>query len=530
MKHIIILGIDEIIDKVKNKITGEDRNVFLVTVIVAIIFYFPMLTLWLGNPDSFWNGMVYKNGSDWENRLGRFGVTPIYWLKQYIISPTASTLFSYIMLSLICILLRRLLGICQRWQTLCMILLIVLTPNVVSVLTYYYCSDIYFLAYLLNVAGIYLVTYKSGKRYLVTSVIMMTYALSCYQAYISIAIVICVFVLFKRFMEGKEAIENIVKLAGTYVTLILSSGFLYGIIFKILQVAYQIEVSDRVKFPDLGNMFKFAVNVYRYFVGYFLTNSFLYNDWGSRKFWNLCIIIFICLLLAVYILKIRRNMIYFLGAVVLFCLPLACMIVWVIVPGVDIYGETGLLTIPAVNYLYLLPIIILSLEDWDFKSNSRKLLEWICGVLYFKVITLLIVFAFAFQGYMHLNMNRMYTMAGEIIVQVETIGSMSGEEELPVVFVGELPKMEYHNALIDPVYGTIAEYGVVWKNYNSMQQSWMYFLRHMAGKGYETIEEEEYRKIIKTEEFEKMPLFPAEGAVKLIDNTIVVKLNTVNEE
>lgn len=533
MKMIQISGIDEVIGRIRKSISAKDRKVFLVSFIVTVIFYFPMLTAWLGNPDSFWNGLVYKNGSAWENRLGRFGITPVYKLKEYIISPTLSTLFCFCMLALICVLLVRLFEINRRWMIVCMILIIDLTPGVMSTLTYYYCSDVYFLAYFLNVAAVYLLTVSKRKSSFPMAVLMMAYAVSCYQAYISVAAAICLLMLWKLLMEGKEASRNIVRLLCKYIAAGVSAGLVYLGTFKLLQLVFSIEPAGKFVYPRLGDLFGLTVNTFRYFVSYFFTNGFLYNEWGGRKYWNAAVVLFTVLLLVVYVIRNRRNVFRYVGAAVcLICLPVAFLLVTVIAPSGDIFGPTGILTIPAMNFAYLVPVILMSMTGWKAERNADRILEWTGGILCFRVILLLISFTAAFQGYMQLNLSRMCTVSGEMAAQIMAAQAEAGEpqDELPVVFVGKLPEIDYHNALIDVVYGTTAEHKMIWDSYSGSQQSWMYFLRHITGKGYETVSEEECQEIIATDAFRQMPVFPVDGSVKVIGDTVVVKLSNDNEQ
>lgn len=110
VKKINFPEIDSILRGIKNKFDKQDIFVFKLAVITGFIVYFPFLTQWLGNPDSFWNGMLYKNGSDWENSQGRFGLTVLYKIKGYLISPTFVTFCSVILLALIYILVYDLLN------------------------------------------------------------------------------------------------------------------------------------------------------------------------------------------------------------------------------------------------------------------------------------------------------------------------------------------------------------------------------------------------------------------------------------
>lgn len=533
MKQRRILGIDEILDKIGNSISLKDKYTFYIAFVTAVLFYFPMLTDWLGNPDSFWNGIVYKNGSAWENKLGRFGLTLGYKLKEYIISPTWSTFFSFLMLALICVLLRRLFEINQKWMIFCMVLIVDLTPSVMSTLTYYYCSDMYFFAYFLNVMAVYLLTTGKRRREFFLAVIMLCYALTCYQAYISVAVTICTLVIWRVLMEGKESLYNVIKLFWKYFGAGVLAGILYFTIFKLLQILLKIEPASKFIYPSFKNLFSLCLNTYRYFIQYFFTNGFLYNEWGGRKYWNIIFVLFSLLLFVVYSFRNRKNVAhYVVSGLCISLLPIAFILVTVVAPSGDIYGPTGILTIPAMNFAYLIPIILLSLKGWREEcSKGKKILEWIGGFLLFRIVLLLIAFVSAFQGYLQLNLSRMRVAAGELNLQIATIESerTGSNEEIPVVFAGKMPEMDYHNLLIDSIYGTTAEHGMVWDSYSGGQQSWIYFLRHVTGKGYKTVSEEECQKIMSTEEFKEIPLFPANGSVKAINDIVVVKLSNGNE-
>lgn len=529
LKKFYITDIDTVIRAIRDKFEKQDILVFKLAVIAGFIVYFPFLTQWLGNPDSFWNGMLYKNGSDWENSQGRFGLTVLYRLKGYLISPTFVTFCSVILLAFICVLVKRIFHLNRLWHIIFTICFVVVTPNVISTMTYYYCSDSYFLAYFLIVAAVYCAGRgRNVKNYILASALIAA-ATSCYQAYIAVAAVLFLMVILQRLVQNgslRETGKDFAFFIGTGIT----SMILYLGVFKLIQVVFGVvPASGKLTYPQPDQIIGLGKNAYRYFKAYFLENGFLYNEWYHRKQLNIYVMLILGVFGICYLIKKRPSVIRIIAIGFTFILmPPAFMLITIIAPNVNYYPVLSL-QLPAMNYVYLLPVVLLAAwESGDNAgSNGYKLFEWVTGYVCFRIAVMLIVFTFAFTGYMQMNWNRMFTASVEIEKEIETLKSK--EEDARIVFAGELPDFAYHNSLIDAVGGTTAESKMVWSTWSGRQSSWVHFLMHSVGRRYETIEEEEYQDILNTEQFANMPVFPADGFAETINGVIVIKLGNQDD-
>ena len=521
--------LDTIIHEIKNKFEKRDILTFKLAVIAGFIVYFPFLTQWLGNPDSFWNGMLYKNGSDWENSQGRFGLTVLYKIKGYLISPTFVTFCSVILLALICVLIRKIFHFTKLWHIIFAICFVVVTPNVISTMTYYYCSDSYFLAYFLVVSAVYCaVKERTVKNYILSSIFIAA-ATSCYQAYVAVAAVLLLFVILQRLVEDRS-LREVGRDLGYFICTGITSMILYLGTFKFVQVVFNVvPASGKLTYPQWNQIIGLGKNTYRYFRAYFFENGFLYNDWYHRKQLNLYVLLAIGAIGIYYLVKKKPSVIRIIAIGFTFLLmPPAFMLITIIAPNVNYYPVLSL-QLPAMTYVYILPVILLAaLGNHDVaENNGYRIYEWLTGYVCFRISIMLIVFTFAFTGYMQMSWNRMLTASVEIEKEIETLKDK--EEGARVVFAGELPDFSYHNSLIDAIGGTTAESKMVWSTWSGRQASWVYFLRHSVGRDYETIEEEEYQDIVNTEQFADMPVFPADGFAEKINGVIVIKLGNQDD-
>ena len=59
-----------------------------------------------------------------------------------------------------------------------------------------------------------------------------------------------------------------------------------------------------------------------------------------------------------------------------------------------------------------------------------------------------------------------------------------------------------------------------------MMGTWNKFIWNYAGQNLHFCSEEDYMRILGTDEFKNMPVFPSDGSVKVIDDITVVKLTS----
>ena len=122
---------------------GSLLKIAIFTFAFGIIVYIQMITEWLTNPDGTWSGMLYKRSYGWEDSLGRIGLGMYNRLKSYFQFPALQTFLCLFILAVITVLLLDMFNVHQQMWGLLLGGLMVCSPHICDLLTYYYAADTY---------------------------------------------------------------------------------------------------------------------------------------------------------------------------------------------------------------------------------------------------------------------------------------------------------------------------------------------------------------------------------------------------
>lgn len=146
MEKAFLNQTDFFLEYIFKKINKKDFYLFLYAFLLGLLTHFALYSQQLTNPDGlicgFWHGP-----NDWEFGLGRWGLAVIGLLQSYLVSPGLSTFLSLIILSVTCVLLTNILGIRSLLLKAAVASLLMVCPATSQILTYYYCSYVYFFAF-----------------------------------------------------------------------------------------------------------------------------------------------------------------------------------------------------------------------------------------------------------------------------------------------------------------------------------------------------------------------------------------------
>lgn len=523
----MVAGVVREIGEKSKALFGLWKGRYLLIFIGGILLYLSFSTHFLANPDSIWNGMFYKAGYDGENSLGRWGLGLLAGLKGYTISPAAVTIFSIFLLSIICMFVCRLLSLESEILIIITGIFLLASPNIVNTLTYYYCADFYIFAYLLNVLAIYFAHRHRGFVSWVLPMLAIAISLAIYQSYISVAIVLSILLmvsmLFDARIENKEIIKRAMKLiciggGGVTCYLILTKG---QESIGLLNLSEDRGFS-RMGYIDIAQLPQQIVRCYKEFINYFFRNVFINNDWMNRKYWNLFLVLVIILTMLILFFQNRKvfnitRILLLLLAVVL--LPIGCYCMLITASEVSLYSSTGILLIPAVNYVYVLWIMLAS------RINGSRWMHLVFGKYIVLVGSMalgmiLVCFVLVFQACMQNNLIKTYAVASDIVQEMDELTGGSEEHAFMVSGDVDLGQGELYNI----VKGTVAGYGMTWSDINGRNACWKSILGFYFGRDYEVCSSEVCQELMKSDAFLNMPEYPNSGYTAIIDGYVVVKL------
>ncbi len=130
-----------------------------------LVVYTPFLTGQLNNADGFINGVIaHKKNYDWENSQGRF---LIGWFDRWRDRMVQPSLIIGVCLMLLCLVVSVIWYIFDCYsmvEKLCIGAILVFSPSIADLFTYYYCADSYMLSYLLAVIAAALLIKGEKKK------------------------------------------------------------------------------------------------------------------------------------------------------------------------------------------------------------------------------------------------------------------------------------------------------------------------------------------------------------------------------
>ena len=129
------------------------------------------------------------------------------------------------------------------------------------------------------------------------------------------------------------------------------------------------------------------------------------------------------------------------------------------------------------------------------------------------------------------NLNKAETVADLMLEEIiEEVGYESGTKLLVAGSMedGNFPSL--YEWPTDAIQGSSASYGFMWDTYTGNENCWVEFMRQYKGVQFTVCDQAEYESLLSDKEYQAMPLFPAEGSVKVFGDTVVVKMSDVELE
>ena len=266
------------------------------------------------------------------------------------------------------------------------------------------------------------------------------------------------------------------------------------------------------------------VKVYTDFWNYYFTDKILANTPFARQ--RLYKIFFASIAILEVILIIDKKMYKKIARLALIILLNAILpIAFGVVTLVATENVTYLLT--SIQYM-----LILAMGAYLIEIAGKKY------TFLFKWLALFTMFGVIFTYYLSINASYMslkYKYDQSVASVNRMIDRMEQTEgykpENPYMVVGVfnprltsayvLPNKYEHYSL-----GDIFFYPVYHGSVSGMMGTWNKFIWNYAGQNLHFCSEEDYMRILGTDEFKNMPVFPSDGSVKVIDDITVVKLTS----
>lgn len=515
------------LEKLSDKIKKES----IILYILSLIVYLPFMVHQLNNADGVSNGLLYHSDNYvWEDAQGRFFIKYFDMWRDGMISPSLIVALSLFFMVCIVVLVWRIFDCNNLIEKYLIGICILFSPSVANLLTYYYCADSYCFAYLLAIVAVACLL-QNGKKYFVAAVVMLVISMGIYQTYIGAAVSVCTVWIIREILKNElDARELLKKVARMVCGIGISAGG-YLVLFKVLEkVGYLYPTGTRGMNNIVGNLIEKSAGLiqlaYTAFWDYFFTGNLINNYWRGRRYFNALILVGTLLLIGYLwekkkIYKSVVKTLLLIVAVIIF--PIMLTLIVIVAPDASVYAETGILMLAYMNYMYILPLVLLE------EIGVQKWQEWIkysFRILVAGIGIILIIFVQVFARSISLEQSKMQNLAYQIETRLENLEDY--KPYMKVLVIGRPQNGNYpivDGDIADITKGMISQYSLIFASEDHISNGWVKLLKYYCGTNYNSCDAEQRERIINSSETEKMGLFPHSTSIKKIEDVIVIRFS-----
>ncbi len=513
-------GLDELFQKLKDKIKPQWWCAFFGCIIAGFVMHMYPMTHHFLTYDSLWNQYSAQDMI----ASGRQFLTYACGISSFYDLPWVNGVLAILYLALTAVLITEAFELRDKVFASLTGVLVVTFPAVVSTFCYAYTIDGYMLAVLLSVAA-YVVTRKYKWGFL-PGMVMVGISLGIYQAYYSVTIMLCILGLLADIVSEKKG-KDLVWPSLRYLGMGIGGYLFYLVTLKLMLFAKGAEISgyqgtDRILSMPLSELPRGIYMAVRTFGSFLLRADVL----TEHVFMVVALIALIVVAVVFYMVlfvkaKAYKDVLKIVMTILLILLiPIGSTMVCVMSP--DAFFHL-LMRYPWVLF-FVFALVIAEKAGRILKENRPV----VAGVWIVAIATAVMTFCFMVNGniaYFNLNerYEKTYAYALRIADRLEAQpGYRAGDK---VAVIGGFPNEQYYPStditteILDGYFGAGGDLVI-----NSTDKYATFFARYLnVTMNQASVEEEEL--ILQTEEFSKMETFPKEGCIQKVQDVWVIKIN-----
>lgn len=482
-----------------------------------------MVNQLVNNYDGMWEGNFHI-ADNWELSIGRWFW---YYLSKLRFGIAMDPVVSIISLSIFVlgiILAANLLEVRDSLPVIAVGAAFMCTPLVCIDLSYRFMSPTFATAFLLAILAVY-VSIRVRRMWLaiLTGSLLMAMSLGSYQAYIGVSCVITLAYFIKLLMTDDTASDCLKKLIRPILTIILG-GILYIILLKIHLTVKNVEMSDYMGassysvFTVIKNFPRAFCDTYKLF--HYSLNGALFSasKLTKFKFEAVVLIAFIAVFLFYLVKRNRKNIPKIVcGLIALLLLPPAAYSVFFITREAPVSLQM------TAGYFMIVPAVLMALPLSFEKEKLTRAFSWGLSV---------IVMISAYGGFYQVqtDQNAMYegtvstmSITEAALERVDSLGYLDTDYKYCILGIPAGSQL-YHLDGAAYNFNQYAVVGVWWGGYNG-EKSWRGIVNNRMELNLTFVDEAAYNAICSSEEAKSMPAFPQEGSVRLMGDTVVIKIS-----
>lgn len=505
----------ELIAFYRDRVKKNWKQAFVVTFVACLLIHIYKFTNTLPNHDSMYNDYSSQDitGS------GRWFLQYACGISSYFDLPWINGLLCAVYLGAAAAVIVEIFQITNPVVIALSGMILAASPCTTETLFFGYTADGYLLGLLLSALSALLSCAGKGWKQNLISGICLCLSLAIYQAYVSFAAVLCVCYLICRILNGEETVKSVCKWVSRHILLYGAAMAAYYLIWKLLLAAKGMQAVEYQGISAVGHItvatiVNGAINSVRNLALFFLEWNILEHPVSAYSVLNIAFLIgfgFVLIKALIRSKVIRKPMMLMM---VLICLA-AC------VPIISIWNFTSdsviyrPMMMHSVCVLYIFALVLF--EKWVGTRAST----------WFGLLTAVIVFNFALMAniaysYLDKCYQKSYYMGMELMGQIQQY-----EDIHQIAFIGHRGESvslteESHIDSIH-IFSGMLEEDLLYDH----SHAYLY-LKNTFGMEIPEAPPTVIWEIESRTEAEAMESWPADSAVKVFDDILVIKLGEIS--
>ena len=516
------MPLDRILARLGQRITPAQRAAFLACFVSGLLIHLFAFTNIIPNSD----GLSRVFDPQQMTVSGRWFLHYASILNSFTQMPALIGVLSLVLLSLAAAGVVAVLSFHSRALSAFAGVLMAAFPCLGYTFLYMFTASAYCLAILLAVLAVYLAQ-KGGWLRSLAGCVLLALSMGVYQAYAALAVALSLLAVFRACLNPRSDLRKTARMGFRFVGCLTLGAALYYGVLQIFLAVKDLELLDYLGMNQAGGGYPVAqlpgliLSVYKQvFVFFFWPN-------GSNPFTTpvlavldllLLLLAASCLLAAVLRRKLWREPWRMAGAVILAALlPLAAGFAQIISPFSD--------ATPIMKYAYVcvyLAVLLAADLGLSFLPRPRggmaaagALAVCLAGVTLYSANINNLLYTASAQAH-----RATLSYATRLLARIESCPGYTGKEE--VLIIGSFPSDRIYADI--PSYALIDHYSADRDTAAPLNKHIYYYLNDWLNVPIPEPEEETMIAVSQSEEFQSMPLYPADGSVQLLDGRVVVKL------
>ncbi|TCL43003.1 glucosyltransferase domain-containing protein [Harryflintia acetispora] len=498
------------------------------SLVFGLFYHISAITGWIAN----WDVIAHEISQYNYNHLIAQG-KPLFPIMVKLLGSVSigslNSLMAIFFISIASAILGNIFAIKTKLTALLMGAVLVTFPSVMCTFAYEM-ENVFFLSMLLAVIGTYFAQKESKRRNIVLAIIFITVSLLTYQAYIGVAAAVLIFLCIYELLFTSSEISTVFRKGVKYILILLTSCVLYYVILNLYLDIKDMSLSgyrgiDQMQHVEFAQIPGLLIGTYQSVLGFFFKDQF--GAIGYLNFrWLYCIITLLFLvLIALAIFKNKSQMKpikLLLVTTLILILPFGVHLIAVLGQNSNTHW---LMKYPFVLIfvfgLVLAEKTLTTFDDGSVQKEKIGRLQIYLPVLVWALIAVQLFqwFVLTNAGYTRLRLGYEADYAAAVQIKTDLTNVEGFDVSSEVMFVEPFSLSSKDQLYYMQPYTGVSNGENFYAYYHFPKMMECYL-----GMSYKGVSSDLREEIKSTEEFMKMPCFPAHGYIKKINDVIVVKL------